>query len=198
MNQHKITILNNFRKCFKYTFIKCLNTHLSLTSIITKNACLLVAFYFFSRSWSIGRLCVYWLILQFLEIPGPHAAGSVSVLTELYIWSAVSILAVMHLLSRRPRQNTRTTSIQSQRINPNTCSFPASSGGRPGCRSGERASESLSSSLYKSLSLFFYGFSESCRERNSLLILDLAEGKGRWRELSLAFPPCFLLSEKGF
>ncbi len=146
---------------------------------------------FFSRSWSIGRLCMYWLILQFLEIPGPRAAAS-------YIWSAVSILAVMHLLSRRPSQNTRTTSIQSQCINPNTCSFPVSSGGRPGCRSGERASESLSSSLYKSLSLFFYGFSESCRERNSLLILDLAEGKGRWRELSLAFPPCFLLSEKGF
>lgn len=30
------------------------------------------------------------------------------------------------------------------------------------------------------------------------MILDLAEGEGRWRELSLAFSPCFLLSEKVF
>lgn len=51
--------------------------------------------------------------------------------------------------------------------------------------------------IQESLTLF-YGFSESCKERNSLLILDLAEGEERWRELSLAFPPFFLLSEKGF
>ncbi len=175
---------------FKYTFIPDHHRH--------KNACLLVAFnedvfFLFSRSWSFGRLCVcidfFGSFLRFADhMLLVRSASWLSCISEVqclyWLWCSSWT---------RPSQNTRTTSIQSQRINPNTCSFPASSGGQTGCRSGGRASESLSSSL-----TLFYGFSESCRERNSLLILDLAEGEGRRRELSLAFPPCFLLSEKGF
>ncbi len=78
---------------FKYTFIPDHHRHQKLVAFNGD------FFFLFSRSWSFARLCVYWL-WQFLEIHGPHAVGSVSVLTELYIWSAVSILAVMLLLNQ--------------------------------------------------------------------------------------------------